>query len=205
VTASRVARSLGPRRAKDDLNGPLTQGRVWSVASGGATCSVVLDGQTFDATHAIPGVKALASYGPVAGDNVWVYRNGSDLFAVGALGDGWHLIGAAGEPAFQNSWTNYGGTWGPARFKKIGGEVILQGLVAGGTNGAVGFTLPAGYRPGYDELFEGRNGRFAGAGGTGYEGASRKNVLTTGAVVLNAENAYNTYVTLNGIRFVAEQ
>jgi hypothetical protein len=62
--------------------------------------------------------------------------------------DPWHYVGNAGEPAFQNSWANYGAPYGGARFRKMpDGLVIMDGLIQSGTVGAAAFTLPAGYRP----------------------------------------------------------
>src|SRR4051812_35523455 len=61
--------------------------------------------------------------------------------------DPWHVVGAAGEPAFQNSWTNYGSGWATAGFRKDPlGKVRLRGLVKSGTLATV-FKLPAGYWP----------------------------------------------------------
>ena len=59
----------------------------------------------------------------------------------------WHNVGDVGEPAFQNSWVNRGGTTRPARFRLDGDVVRLEGAVSTGTNGTTIFTLPAGYRP----------------------------------------------------------
>ena len=62
----------------------------------------------------------------------------------------WHLVGAAGEPAFQNSWVNYGAPEESAGFRKYpDGRVTLKGGIKSGTPGStsVAFTLPAGYRP----------------------------------------------------------
>jgi hypothetical protein len=73
----------------------------------------------------------------------------------------WHYVGDPGEPAFQNGWTNIGGTYGRTCFrlsvgppgKTLGGtytpnakqslEIILA--VTGGATGSVIFTLPPGY------------------------------------------------------------
>lgn len=61
--------------------------------------------------------------------------------------DPWHYVGAAGEPAFQNGWVNYGSNWENARFRKdAAGNVIIQGLVKSGATQTVIFTLPEGYR-----------------------------------------------------------
>lgn len=58
-----------------------------------------------------------------------------------------HLVGGSGEPAFENSWINYGGAEQVASFYKWGDRVYLAGMVTGGTVPATIFTLPVGYRP----------------------------------------------------------
>jgi hypothetical protein len=61
--------------------------------------------------------------------------------------DTWHQVGAAGEPAFQNSWSNFDAAR-PVKFRKYpDGTVRFTGVIKGTTSGTVGFTLPAGYRP----------------------------------------------------------
>jgi hypothetical protein len=72
--------------------------------------------------------------------------------------DIWHLIGTAGEPAFQNAWVNHGAAGSPAGFRKTpDGRVSLQGLIKSGTVDATDtqptFTLPAGYRPSATQRF----------------------------------------------------
>lgn len=63
--------------------------------------------------------------------------------------DDWHEVGASGEPTFQNSWVNNGGSWATAAFRRYGdGMVEIKGLVKSGTIGTVSvFTLPTGFRP----------------------------------------------------------
>lgn len=62
-----------------------------------------------------------------------------------------HLVGAAGEPAFENGASNLPSE-GPLGFNPVGfykdheGIVHLQGIAKAGTEGIV-FTLPPGYRP----------------------------------------------------------
>lgn len=105
-------------------------------------------------------VPVLASYGPQVNDVVSLIHAGADLVCIGVLSTYstssvsrgvWHNVGATGEPAFQNSWVNFGG--GPsgnqaARFMLTqGGEVHSEGLVASGVIGSAIYTLPAGYRP----------------------------------------------------------
>jgi hypothetical protein len=62
--------------------------------------------------------------------------------------EGWHNVGAAGEPAFQNAYANAGSR--PMRFRKDpAGRVQVQGDVssATATDDTPVFTLPVGYRP----------------------------------------------------------
>ena len=60
----------------------------------------------------------------------------------------WHEVGALGEPAFLNSWADYGGGEATAAYyRDTIGEVHLKGTVHSGTIGAQIFTLPSGYRP----------------------------------------------------------
>lgn len=62
--------------------------------------------------------------------------------------DTWHLVGAAGEPAFVAPWTNFGSGEQVAAFRKdLSGHVTLRGAVKSGALTAVMFTLPVGYRP----------------------------------------------------------
>lgn len=64
-------------------------------------------------------------------------------------------IGAAGQPAFVNSWVHYDNTSATpglagqrdVRFWRHQGHVYLAGLCKNGTVGSIAFTLPVGYRP----------------------------------------------------------
>lgn len=58
-----------------------------------------------------------------------------------------HVVGAGGEPAFQNSWVNNTAGYPGANFYKDRGRVYFGGQIKGGNPGTVAFTLPAGYRP----------------------------------------------------------
>lgn len=66
--------------------------------------------------------------------------------------DSWHVIGATGEPAFQNSWAAYPSYATPAFRKYPDGKVRLRGGVRNGTAPTI-FTLPVGYRPPATVLF----------------------------------------------------
>ena len=71
-------------------------------------------------------------------------------YAAVAAGEDWHYVGEAGEPAFENGWTNRdpGELFTKLAFRiREAGCVDIQGWVKGGTPGMVIFTLPAGYRP----------------------------------------------------------
>ena len=67
--------------------------------------------------------------------------------STGALED-WHEIGATDEPAFANSWVNFGAGQVTAAFRKLPtGEVYMKGFLKDGTITSEAFTLPVGYRP----------------------------------------------------------
>jgi hypothetical protein len=66
----------------------------------------------------------------------------------------WHEIGAAGQPAFQNGWANFGGGTNTAAYRKDAlGFVHLKGSIASGTLNAAAFTLTVGYRPAGNSSF----------------------------------------------------
>jgi hypothetical protein len=84
-----------------------------------------------------------------------VTRQQMAVFLIKALGsEDVHLVGTAGEPAFQNGWHNFNpSTNSPAGFFKDAlGIVHLERniLTPLANNGSTAFTLPAGYRPGKD-------------------------------------------------------
>lgn len=133
--------------------------------------------------------------GDVVGDNlVLTKHDGSTIDAgdvrgpAGAAGapgavasvaqEAWHIVGAAGEPAFQNGNVWYGAFEKPAFRKTPDGVVKLRGVIKGtGTVGAI-FTLPAGYRPSGIRIFSSR-GTF-GAGPV--EQSARIDIATNGDV-----------------------
>jgi hypothetical protein len=64
-----------------------------------------------------------------------------------APAEGWHEVGAPGEPGFENSWHSGPPPFETAAFyKDHDGVVHLRGLVTGGTANPA-FLLPPGYRP----------------------------------------------------------
>lgn len=62
-----------------------------------------------------------------------------------------HYVGTAGEPAFENSWSNFDASPAPvgraAFYYRHNGRVYLGGVIDGGASGSTAFTLPVGYRP----------------------------------------------------------
>jgi hypothetical protein len=99
-----------------------------------------------------------------------------------------HIVGDPGEPAFENSWVNFGAGTPPASFYKDPlGRVHLRGTVQNGTTGTVIFTLPVGYRP--------ANGENLPA-----VGAALVTVASTGTVT---PFMASSTVSINGISFRA--
>ena len=96
---------------------------------------------------------------------------------------------------YQNSWVTYNAAvFAPARYIKDDlGVVHLDGLVMLGTIGAAIFTLPAGHRPAYTQLF---------AVATNPNTIGRVDVLTNGQVVATSGN--NGWISLAGLTFLAE-
>lgn len=105
-----------------------------------------------------------------------------------ATNEAWRVVGASGQPAFENSWTNYDITWASARFKKdITNTVFIEGLVRSGTAATI-FTLPAGYRP-----TNAANNMFTGL--TNPNVVLRFNITSAGAIVLDAGYS-NTWASI---------
>ena len=66
-----------------------------------------------------------------------------------------HLVGALGEPPFAEEWENGAPGLTPISFyKDREGVVHLEGLADSDNLGDLVFTLPSGYRPNGDQLFE---------------------------------------------------
>lgn len=101
-------------------------------------------------------------------------------------------------PTFTNSWVNYDAldTLQNAGYRKTAaGLVFLRGAIKSGTIGNAAFTLPAGYRPG-----NGGSWRFKTAG----DNAAGSTVAISSAGVVNPVAGLATYISLDGIVFVAE-
>lgn len=112
--------------------------------------------------------------------NSWIVQwyGGVDF----ALREGWHEVGAVGEPAFVNSWANVGGSAETLAFRKSNGVVYFKGTVGGGNSNTTVFTLPTGYRPAKDRRIVAR----------GYDGAHyvvQLYITSAGLVVANVQGA----------------
>jgi hypothetical protein len=53
-------------------------------------------------------------------------------------------------PTLLNSWADIGGTYQVAQYRIMNGCIELRGVITGGANNTVAFTLPVGFRPLYD-------------------------------------------------------
>jgi hypothetical protein len=102
-----------------------------------------------------------------------------------------HIIGAAGEiVVFQNSWAAYGSGYEvPSYWKDSASVVHLQGLMTGGTIPAVAFTLPPGYRPLGQLIFDVQSN----------SALARVDVFPSGGV--QPQSGAAAWVNLSGISF----
>jgi len=117
--------------------------------------------------------------------------NGTSFNIIGGCTpDKWHYVGAAGEPAFENSWVNYAGGFNNAAFRKLlNGDVQVRGLVKLGTMIANIFTFPVNYRPINSYIVI----------GVSYLTWADLRVVNTGGVIANTGS--NGYISLENIRF----
>lgn len=119
--------------------------------------------------------------------------------------DTWHIVGAAGQPTFQNGWIPAPGDSPPSFRKFPDGTVQIKGLMTKSSGNFIVnelvFTLPSGYWPPYATRHTCR----AAGGGTG-EVANRVDVYADGTVRTVSGGAANpvTYATLDGIEFDTE-
>lgn len=96
-------------------------------------------------------------------------------------------------PTLANGWVNYGGSYPPARYKKVNDIVYLQGLVKNGTVGTVhSFVLAAGFRPGYRHIFPILSNTSSG----------RVDITSDGLVIMHTGSS--SWMSLDGISFPAE-
>jgi hypothetical protein len=118
--------------------------------------------------------------------------------------DTWHEIGAAGAPAYENSWTVESGLFnlGPSRFRKLSdGTVRLEVRVKrASASTAIVCTLPAEYRPATEQRWP-----VIWWNGSAYQTHIQLVVRTTGAVTFNNHDAILPLGVLANVSFPAEQ
>lgn len=108
----------------------------------------------------------------------------------------WRAVGAAGQPAFESGWVNYGTPWYPAAFAKDAlGVVRVRGLVKSGTATGSVFTLPVGYRPSQQLIF---------IAATNTATVAARVDVTSAGVILPGAGVNNGWLSLKGITFSAE-
>lgn len=107
------------------------------------------------------------------------------------LQGGWQSV------SFQNSWANAGTVLGiavnDARYTKEGKWVKLSGVITGGANNTVAFTLPSGYRPS-KMIFQVNSGTTSLIDRYIY-------IKTDGTVTVVDSTAGTNYAFLEGIQF----
>ncbi len=121
--------------------------------------------------------------------------------------EGWHLVGAAGEPVFQNGWKNSTpvpvGPETVAFYKDRVGVVHLRGAVMGGVAGKVIFQIPPGFQPAPGKILSFAAACACPGANTGIISVIGRN---TGVPALDGAVAPSpaTFITLDGITFRAE-
>lgn len=140
-------------------------------------------GTTFEAPVAVEAINPNDTDGFVGSSDSPAradHRHGWDTGATP-----WTNIGA-----FSNSWVNFAAGTDPARYRKIGDMVFVDGTIKDGSVRAfTAFTLPVGFRP-----TGGKN--FAVATGTGY---GRVTISTAG--IVQVFTGGNAFVALEGTCF----
>ena len=203
------AGSPGPRGLKGDRGDVL-----WKADWGASEIYTRGDAVSFDGSSYVARAPATgAGQSPATMPSLWdLLAAEGDVGPTGPQGtpgtpvdptpfEPWHVVGAAGEPAFATGWTNYGGAYGSLAFRKTpDGRVELRGLARWNTGAApTVFTLPVGYRPSIDLVLNG-----AIATGTN---PSQINVYVyaTGVVWVSANLAAGQWVSLADVNFATDQ
>jgi hypothetical protein len=96
---------------------------------------------------------------------------------------------------WTNSWTAYDRNYLPGFYKNSSSEIVLSGLIKGGTQGRAAFVLPKGYRPPSNRIFT----TTSGADPNALNALSTVSILTDGSVI--PLGGSNSCFSLEGIRF----
>ena len=121
-----------------------------------------------------------------------------DITSVSAL-----ITSAAWTPVvFQNGWANQGTGWETAAYLKDPfGFVHLKGVITGGADDTIAFTLPAGYRPGATTV-----NACGDAGTESPTSTVNARIAPTGTVDIQygTTAGAGAFIGLSGITFLAE-
>jgi hypothetical protein len=101
-------------------------------------------------------------------------------------------------PTFQNSWISVGSPYQDAWYQKVGNRVFLGGVVSGGADNSVVFTLPSGFHPAAGTLFAA-----AGITSGGPIVGCRVDVGSNGAVTATSGGG-SGFLSFAGISFLAD-
>lgn len=105
----------------------------------------------------------------------------------------WRYFGSQGQPAYTNSWVNYGAPYQSGAFTKTADDVVLlHGVIKLGTVGQAAAQLPPGYRP--DALI---------SLGTLSNGAFGRVDIDNSGVITPQAPSSNLSVSLDGLWFQA--
>lgn len=145
----------------------------------------------------VANAAALPASGKFAGQRVWLVDVKSHAIWTGSA---WDYDTAWVVPTLGSSWTSFdaGAAFDNPAYCRKGGVVHLKGAIKGGTSGTA-FTLPTGMRP----L---KRRAFASIASAGSISADIR-IESTGAlaVAFYGTSATNAFVSLDNIRFIAEQ
>lgn len=114
-------------------------GWPWGAVAGFLKTSTFVDSGTKYATQ---------DFTPANGTTGKNFRTGSG----GTWGSWWDSYWVA--PTLTGSWSNFGSGWQVAQYRRQGSRLHLRGLIAGGSFGVACMTVPTGFRPSSNQMFQ---------------------------------------------------